>query len=81
MDLEFNCPKCGQQLAAQPKFFGQLISCPECQERIEVPTPAVPGPGPNRTIIVRPHTPWSLMALGAVVILYAYDLPRRMNND
>ncbi|HLA85425.1 MAG TPA: hypothetical protein VJL29_11580 [Thermoguttaceae bacterium] len=35
--------------------------------------------GPRKTIVVRPHTPWSLLALGAVVILYAFDLPRRIN--
>ena len=57
----------------------------------EAPPPAVqndpfrltseaPDPGPRKTINVRDYTPWSLLALGVVVILYAYDLPRRMNS-
>ncbi|MBN1591144.1 MAG: hypothetical protein JW888_16640 [Pirellulales bacterium] len=40
--------------------------------------PKTPGPGPRRTIIVKEYTPFSFLALGVVVILYAYDLPRRM---
>ncbi len=43
-------------------------------------TSAAPTPGPRKTITVREYTPWSLLALGVVVILYAYDLPRRMNS-
>jgi hypothetical protein len=45
------------------------------------PLTAAPGTGPGarRVITVYPHTPFSLMGLGAVVMLYAYDLPRRMN--
>jgi len=43
------------------------------------PTATAPAIGSRKTITIQPHTPWSLMGLGAVVILYAYDLPRRMN--
>jgi hypothetical protein len=43
--------------------------------------PSKPGPGPRKTIIVKEYTPWSMLALGAVVILYAFDLPRRMNQS
>ena len=42
-------------------------------------TPQPPADGARKTINVRDYTPWSLLALGVVVILYAYDLPRRMN--
>ncbi|NLE38831.1 MAG: hypothetical protein GX621_12475 [Pirellulaceae bacterium] len=38
-----------------------------------------PGPGPRKVIVVQEYTPWSILAMGMVVILYAYDLPRRMN--
>ena len=34
---------------------------------------------PTRKIVPPDYAPWSLMGLGAVVMLYAYDLPRRMN--
>ena len=33
---------------------------------------------PNRRITPPEYAPWSLMGLGAVVMLYAYDLPRRL---
>lgn len=38
------------------------------------------APGPRKVITIKEYTPFSLMAMGAVVILYAYDLPRRMNS-
>lgn len=34
--------------------------------------------GPRKEIVVRDHTPFTLMGLGAVVVLYAFDLPKRM---
>jgi len=39
-----------------------------------------PSVGPRHEIIPPDYAPWSLMGLGAVVILYAYDLPRRLND-
>ena len=36
------------------------------------------GPAPRRVFVVADHIPWSLMGLGAVVIIYAYDLPKRL---
>ena len=53
---------------------------PKVEAGIFDTTPEQPTVGPRKTIKIQPHTPWSLMALGAVVILYAYDLPRRMNS-
>ncbi|MBN2025109.1 MAG: hypothetical protein JW809_20195 [Pirellulales bacterium] len=37
------------------------------------------GPGPQRVIVPPDYAPWSLLGLGAVIILYAYDLPRRVS--
>jgi hypothetical protein len=34
--------------------------------------------GPQRKIVPPDYAPWSLLGLGAVVILYAYDVPRRL---
>ena len=35
--------------------------------------------GSPRELVPPEYAPWSLMALGAVVILYAYDLPKRVS--
>ncbi len=45
------------------------------QKTIQAP-PA--GPAQRREMVVGDHAPWSLMGLGAVVVIYAYDLPKRM---
>jgi hypothetical protein len=37
-----------------------------------------PTPGAQRKIVPPDYAPWSLMGLGAVVVLYAYDVPRRL---
>ena len=37
-------------------------------------------PGPKMTIVPPEYAPWSLMAFGSVVILYAFDLPRRVKD-
>lgn len=34
--------------------------------------------GPRKEIKVQDHTPFTLMAVGAVVVIYAFDLPKRM---
>ena len=46
------------------------------QEFLAAPAPTV---GSAREIAPPDYAPWSLMGLGAVIILYAYDLPRRVN--
>ncbi|MBN1908597.1 MAG: hypothetical protein JW818_02565 [Pirellulales bacterium] len=38
-----------------------------------------PAAGSPRELVPPDYAPWSLMGLGAVVILYAYDLPKRVN--
>ena len=39
---------------------------------------SAPALGPQRRIVPPDYAPWSLMGLGAVVVLYAYDVPRRL---
>ena len=34
--------------------------------------------GARKEITVQDHTPFTLMAVGAVVVIYAFDLPKRM---
>lgn len=38
------------------------------------------SPGPRKEIKVKDYTPYTLMGLGVVVVLYAFDLPKRMKN-
>ena len=45
MDVIFNCPKCGQELAVDSTGIGEEISCPSCSEKITIPDTAKPAPG------------------------------------
>ncbi len=49
-------------------------------DKVEQKTIQAPPPGlaKHRVLVVGDHAPWSLMGLGAVVVIYAYDLPKRM---
>ena len=47
------------------------------QKTIQAPPP---GLADRRVLVVGDHAPWSLMGLGAVVIIYAYDLPKRLKS-
>ncbi|HMP77487.1 MAG TPA: hypothetical protein PKE12_14415 [Kiritimatiellia bacterium] len=37
-DINFDCPKCGQNLDAPPDLAGLFIECPSCATIIKVPT-------------------------------------------
>jgi hypothetical protein len=36
--------------------------------------------GPQREVVPPPWAPWSLMATGAVVCLYSFSIPARLNS-
>ena len=38
-----------------------------------------PELGPNRVLVPAPWVPWSLMSSGAVVCLYSFTIPARVN--
>lgn len=40
-DINFDCPKCGQNLDAPPDLAGLFVECPSCGTVIKVPA----GPG------------------------------------
>ena len=40
VDVNFNCPQCGQNLDAPEDMVGLFIECPACSKIIKVPTPA-----------------------------------------
>jgi hypothetical protein len=40
VDLNFDCPQCGQNLDAPEDMIGLFIECPACTKIIKVPTPA-----------------------------------------
>lgn len=41
VDLNFDCPQCGQNLAAPEDMIGLFIECPACAKVIQVPKPVV----------------------------------------
>ena len=56
-EFKFNCPKCGQKIAATPELSGREIDCPACKNKITIPAPAeaqappaAPKPAPPITV-------------------------------
>lgn len=48
-------------------------------EKVEQKTLQAPPPvARRRDFVIGDHAPWSLMGLGAVVVIYAFDLPQRL---
>ena len=37
VDITFDCPRCGQRLAVEQRGAGISVSCPSCDEQIEIP--------------------------------------------
>ena len=55
-DINFDCPKCGQNLDAPPDLAGLFIECPACATIIKVPptqaaAQAGPAPDPRRNVL------------------------------
>jgi DNA-directed RNA polymerase subunit M/transcription elongation factor TFIIS len=42
MDIQFDCPRCGQNLSVEEKGAGMLVNCPSCKEQIEIPHSTAP---------------------------------------
>jgi len=38
-DIIFDCPECSKSIAIDPRGAGLMITCPDCQERVQVPFP------------------------------------------
>ena len=65
MDVRFECPHCGQHIAAAPEDAGFTASCPNCSVPITVPHPIAPEPTatpptPKPAIIAEPRKRGSL---------------------
>ncbi len=61
-DINFDCPKCGQNLDAPPDLAGLFIECPACATIIKVPPSqaaanAGPAPDPRRNELKAPPPP------------------------
>ena len=67
----------GVECLAVSKF---TLKAREKQVKVEQQTLQSPPLAPvrRRELVVGDHAPWSLMGLGAVVVIYAFDLPQRM---
>jgi hypothetical protein len=67
----------GVECLAVSKFTFKAHGKPEKVEQTTLQTPQ-PALAQRREFVVGDHAPWSLMGLGAVVIIYAFDLPQRL---
>lgn len=43
-DVIFECPQCGKSLAIDQRGIGLVVTCPDCQTEVQVPTPAAESP-------------------------------------
>ena len=50
MDIQFNCPRCGQNLAVDETNAGITTDCPKCDHEITIPTrpPKAPVANPSQ---------------------------------
>jgi len=44
MDIRFDCPRCGQNLAVEKKGARVIVDCPNCKEQIEIPRASTASP-------------------------------------
>jgi tetratricopeptide (TPR) repeat protein len=61
-DINFNCPSCGQKIAAPSELAGAKVPCPSCQCDLQIPVqadppPAVAMPVPLPTALPPPPAP------------------------
>lgn len=55
MDINFNCPRCGQNIAIDEKGAGTTVECPSCNAQISVPATPSAKPSPlSRSSVVTP---------------------------
>lgn len=59
------------------KARGPVAQQPPAQTYLFAPAP--PKVGPQKELVPPPWAPWSLMSTGAVVCLYSFSIPSRMN--
>ena len=57
MDIIFDCPKCGQELAVDIAGAGTEIECPSCNEKITIPQESTKPASGGTIIIGQPTNP------------------------
>ena len=55
--IAFLCPGCGKNLIIQDEYAGKNAACPQCKQRVQVPT-AAPATGPTGGDRAHPAAPW-----------------------
>jgi transglutaminase-like putative cysteine protease len=65
MPIRFRCPACKGLLACTDKNAGQVVACPGCNRKIQVPGP----PGGQRPRGRRRSAVWGVLAAGVAVAL------------
>ena len=62
MDINFDCPRCGQNIPVDEEGAGTKVECPTCKGQITVPTKIAPPVTPQPTIGSTPASPVSVFA-------------------
>jgi len=57
MDIEFNCPVCGQRMVIDKAGAGLVIQCPKCKRNVRVPSPFAPDPSSGAKPATAPRPP------------------------
>ncbi len=39
VDINFDCPLCGKNISIDARGAGLMITCPDCQQKVQVPIP------------------------------------------
>lgn len=82
-DINFDCPKCGQNLEAPRDMAGLFVECPTCAAIIRVPTPtervssvvADSGPSEKPTFVAPPPGPEDKSSTMRIDLPPEYRLP------
>lgn len=49
-DVTVTCPHCSAELTAPDEFLGEVVECPECQQDIQLPSPAQ---SPEKKLVIK----------------------------
>jgi DNA-directed RNA polymerase subunit RPC12/RpoP len=56
MEIRFDCPRCGQNLAVEERGAGMQVNCPTCKGKIEIPR-STPAEAPKASVPVSTPPP------------------------
>ena len=76
MEIIFNCPNCGQELAVDDAGAGSEIPCPTCSETITIPAkPTKAAPAPRRRSPAPSLAPSAMASSAAAKVEFHLKVP------